>query len=320
MLWAATMVEIVEMARLTEPAKQASRSAAVAGRVAGRVAPPLVLIAVALVLWAGLSVLLNAKRVNADAARSGVELSLAELADHAWWMDRPVLPSPQQLAVELWHDVTDAPPTSRRNLLYHCWATLSPALVGMALGVAFGAALAIALVEFALLEAATMPWIVASQAVPTLAIAPIVVILLGRLGLSDLWQKAVIDALIVFFPVTLGMVKGLRSPEPALLDLMRTYAAPRWFTLLAIRLPASLPFLFPALKVAAAVAVVTTIVAELPTGAQAGLGIRLLVGSYTGLVLVMWTALIAASLIAASLIGVISATEALVLRRMGGPK
>ena len=301
----------------TAPAVPVNKPASHGSTLTGRLAPPLLVLAAALILWAGLSVVLNADRVRTDAARTATELSIADLVNRAWWMDRPVLPSPQQLAVELWHDVTDAPPTSHSNLLYHCWATLSAALVGAAFGLTLGVLLALVLVEFAFFEAATMPWIVASQAVPTLAIAPIVVILLGRLGLSDLWQEAAIDALIVFFPVTLGMVKGLRSPEPALLDLMRTYAAPRWRTLLSIRLPASLPFLFPALKVAAAVSVVTTIVAELPTGAQAGLGVRLLVGSYTGLVLVMWSALIAASLMAAALIGIITAVEALVLRRMG---
>lgn len=310
------MVDIVEATPLIEVSTPTHRLPAIIGRVA----PPLLVFIAGLVIWAGLAVALNADRVRIDASRSGNELSLIELADRAWWMERPVLPSPQQLSVELWNDVFGAPIASHSNLLYHCWATLSSALVGMVLGVLLGAGLAVVLVEFAFFEAATMPWIVASQAVPTLAIAPIVVILLGRLELSDLWQKAVIDALIVFFPVTLGMVKGLRSPEPALLDLMRTYAAPRWRTMLSIRLPASLPFLFPALKVAAAVAVVTTIVAELPTGAQAGLGVRLLVGSYTGLVLVMWTALIAASLLAASLIGIIAVTEKSVLRRMGGPK
>jgi NitT/TauT family transport system permease protein len=282
-----------------------------------RLAPPWVVIGITLLLWSALAPILNADRVRQDLTREHIELTLPAIVERGWWMDRPVLPSPMQLAVELWHSTTDAPPNSRHNLLFHVWATLSSSLVGMGLGVALGVVLAMLLVEFAFFEAATMPWIVASQAVPTLAIAPIVVILLGRLGLSGLWQKAAIDALIVFFPVTLGLVKGLRSPEPALLDLMATYAAPRWRTLVSIRLPASLPFLFPALKIAAAVAVVTTIVAELPTGADSGLGARLLVGSYTGLVLVMWTALIAAAAVAASLIGIITLGERAILGRMG---
>ena len=290
---------------------------AVALDAARRLAPPLVVIGIALLLWAALAPILNADRVRQDLTREHIELTLPAIIERGWWMERPVMPSPQQLVVELWHSTTDTPPNSRHNLLYPVWATLSSSLIGMVLGVALGAVLAVLLVEFAIFEAATMPWIVASQAVPTLAVAPIVVILLGRLGLSGLWQKAAIDALIVFFPVTLGLVKGLRSPEPALLDLMATYAAPRWRTLVSIRLPASLPFLFPALKIAAAVAVVTTIVAELPTGADAGLGARLLVGSYTGLVLVMWTALIAAAAVAASLIGLITVCERVILGRMG---
>ena len=234
------------------------------------------------------------------------------------WLDRPVLPSPQQLLTELWGSTTSDPLTSRRNLLFHVWATLSTALLGIAMGVLLGATLAILVVEFPRFDAATMPWIVASQTVPTLAFAPIVVVLLGRMGIADMMQRAVIGAVIVFFPVTLGLVKGLRSVDPDLRDLMKTYAAPRWRLLVSVRLPSALPFLFPALKVASALAIVTTIVAELPTGSSAGLGARLLVGSYNGLILVMWSALIAAAILAGSLVGIVALLERMTLSRLGG--
>ncbi len=106
--------------------------------------------------------------------------------------------------------------------------------------------------------------------------------------------KALISAYLCFFPVTIGMVKGLTSPEPMQLDLMRTYSASRWQTFWKLRWPAAVPFLFTSLKVAIAISLVGAIVAELPTGAQAGLGARLLTGSYYGQTMQIWAALFAA--------------------------
>jgi NitT/TauT family transport system permease protein len=119
--------------------------------------------------------------------------------------------------------------------------------------------------------------------------------------------------------VAIGMAKGLRSPDPLQLDLMRTYAATPAQTLLRLRLPASLPFLFASLKVAAAISLTGAIVGELPTGAQAGLGARLLSGSYYGQTVQIWAALIAASVLAAALVALVALVERLVVRRSGAP-
>lgn len=287
-------------------------------RVAARFGPVVVVSMMLVALWLLAVPMANGARVAEQFARAGLEPSLSSRIEASMWLDRPVVPSPQQLLAELWSSTTSEPPTSRRNLLFHVWATLSSALLGIALGVLLGAVLAVLVVEFRRFDAATMPWIVASQTVPTLAFAPIVVVLLGRMGIADTLQRAVIGAVIVFFPVTLGLVKGLRSVDPDLRDLMKTYAAPRWRVLVSVRLPSALPFLFPALKVASAVAIVATIVAELPTGSSAGLGARLLIGSYNGLVLVMWSALVAAAILAGSMVGVVSLLERVTLRRQGG--
>ena len=127
-----------------------------------------------------------------------------------------------------------------------------------------------------------MPWIIASQTIPILAIAPMVIVVLGSIGLTGLVPKSLISMYLCFFPVTIGMVKGLTSPDPMQLDLMRTYNASTAQVFWKLRWPASVPFLFASLKVAIAIALVGAIVGELPTGAQAGIGARLLNGSYYG--------------------------------------
>jgi NitT/TauT family transport system permease protein len=164
-----------------------------------------------------------------------------------------------------------------------------------------------------------MPWIIASQTIPILAIAPIVVVVLGSLGLKGLVPKALISAYLCFFPVTIGMVKGLTSPETVQLDLLRTYNADAWTTFWKLRWPAAVPFLFASLKVAVAISLVGAIVGELPTGAQAGLGARLLAGSYYGQTVQIWAALFAAAVLAALMVGLTGLAERLTLRRMGMP-
>ncbi len=163
-----------------------------------------------------------------------------------------------------------------------------------------------------------MPWIIASQTVPVLAIAPMVVVVLGNIGFTGLLPKALIAGYLSFFPIVTGMVKGLRSPDPMQRDLMRTYNATGTQILAKLRWPASMAFLMPSLKVAATFSLVGAIVAELPTGAQAGLGARLLSGSYYGQTLQIWAALFAASFLALLAIGVIDLARMVLMRSRGG--
>ena len=185
------------------------------------------------------------------------------------------------------------------------------------MGGLLGILLAIGIVHVGSLEKSLMPWIIASQTIPILAIAPMLIVVLGKTGLPDLITKATISTYLCFFPVTIGMVKGLRSPDVMQQDLMRTYNASSSQTLWKLRLPASLPFLFASLKVSVAIALTGAIVAELPTGAVAGIGARLLNGSYYGNTLQIWAALFVAAFAAAMLVWVLGQFERLSLARMG---
>jgi len=180
-----------------------------------------------------------------------------------------------------------------------------------------GALAAAAVVQVRALRRGLMPWIIASQAVPVLALAPIVVVALGSLGLTGLLPKAIVAAYLCFAPVAIATAKGLEAPDTLSRDLMRTYSATGAQTFWKLRVPASLPFLFAGMKIAAAAAVVGAIVAELPTGAQAGLGARLLAGSYFGQTVQIWAALVVAAVLSAALVGLLGAAERAVARRMG---
>ncbi|MFC7052094.1 ABC transporter permease [Hansschlegelia quercus] len=286
---------------------------ALPGRLArGNTLPILVVSACFLAFWYAAAIWMNAGLI---AGRSS-GLDAISFAKAAWSLDRPLLPAPHQILWELKTSLFDARLGTPRNLFTHIGVTLSSTLVGFAIGVTLGILLAIGVDRSRALDKSLTPWLVASQTIPILAIAPIVVTALGSVGLKGLIPKAIISAYLCFFPVAIGMAKGLASPDSAQRDLMRTYAAGARTTLTKLQLPASLPFLFASLKVAAAAAFVGAIVAELPTGAQSGLGARLLAGSYYGNTMQIWAALIAAALTASLLVGAVTLIERLAL----GPK
>ena len=280
--------------------------------------PVATVLAALIVLWYGGTIWLNAQPLIDRYEREGRAWEMSDLVADAMSMERPVLPAPHQVMAELDRTVLEARPDSPRSLLYHAWVTLSAALLGFAVGALLGIALAVGIVHLRTLERSLMPWIIASQTVPILAIAPMIIVVLGSMGFVGLLPKAIISAYLCFFPVTIGMVKGLTSPEPIHLDLVRTYHASRVQILAKLRWPAALPFLFPSLKVAVALAIVGAIVGELPTGAQAGLGVRLLTGSYYGQTVQIWAALIGAALLAALSVAIVGAAERLSVARMGG--
>jgi NitT/TauT family transport system permease protein len=287
-------------------------------RAASRAALPVLTVAAALAAaWYLLAVALN-WQVAADArARAGQPADAAATLAATMAQARPLLPAPHQVAEEVWRTTAEVPVTSRRSLLYHAWVTLSAALAGLGIGVLAGALAAAAVVQVRALRRGLMPWIIASQAVPVLALAPIVVVALGSLGLTGLLPKAIVAAYLCFAPVAIATAKGLEAPDTLSRDLMRTYSATGAQTFWKLRVPASVPFLFAGMKIAAAAAVVGAIVAELPTGAQAGLGARLLAGSYFGQTVQIWAALAVAAVLSAALIGLLGAAERAVARRMG---
>lgn len=282
-----------------------------------RVLPVLSVLLAIILIWYVAAVAMNARWERDQAARAGVEIALPDLIGKTLTQDRPVLPAPHQVAAGLWDGLAGQKVTSRRSLVWHGWVTLSATLAGFGIGTAAGILLAVGIVHNRAMDQSVMPWAVASQTVPILAIAPMVIVVFASAGITGLLPKAIIAAWLSFFPVLVGMVKGLRTPERMQLDQMRSWNASDGQQFWRLRLPSSMPYLFASLKVAIAAALVGTIVGELPAGATAGLGARLLSGSYYGQTVQIWAALFAAAILAAGLVMLIGVIERLTLNRMG---
>ncbi|MGD1876117.1 MAG: ABC transporter permease [Kiloniellaceae bacterium] len=272
---------------------------------------------VLLVLWYLGAVWLSAPVLIDGYERRDVDWTFSQLAGDAMAMERPILPAPHQVAAELDKSVLGTKITPKRSLVYHAWVTLSSTLLGFVMGTVLGVVLAVGIVHVKTLDRSLLPWVIASQTIPILAIAPMIIVVLGNIGFTGLVPKALISMYLCFFPVTIGMVKGLRAPDPLQMDLMRTYSASTGQVFRKLRWPTSLPFLFASLKVAIAISLVGAIVGELPTGAQAGIGARLLVGSYYGQTVQIWAALIVAAVLAGLLVAAMGGLERLAARRMG---
>jgi NitT/TauT family transport system permease protein len=279
-----------------------------------RFGPVAAVLGFVLVLWYGGAVALNANGVIERVLNDKPGWTTSDLVAETLSMERPVLPAPHQVAIDLYSSIVDWPLDSPRNLLYHTAVTAQSTLVGFVLGTLLGVLLAAAIVHSRTLDRALLPWIVASQTVPVLAIAPIVLVILGSLGMSGVAPKAAIAMYLCFFPVTVAMVQGLRSPQRIDTELMYTYAATRLQAFWMLRMPAALPFLFPSLRVAIAAGLVGAMVAELPTGAQAGLGARLLTGSYYGNTIGIWSALVLSALLGLLLTAAVAGVQKLVMR------
>ena len=281
------------------------------------VVPVLTVLAVLVALWYVAALFMNHSMVLAEAQLKGLAFTPSEIWLRSWALDKPLLPAPHQVVAELWRSTAGLSVTSKRSLVYHGWVTLSATLLGFLLGTLLGILLAIGIVHQKVMDKSLMPWIIASQTVPILAVAPMLIVVLNAIGISGLLPKALISTYLSFFPVVVGMVKGLRSPEAIHLDLMRTYNADDFQVFTKLRWPASVPFLFASLKVGIAISLIGAIVGELPTGAVAGLGARLLSGSYYGQTIQIWAALFAAAFLAGLLVLVVGWSERLVMHLMG---
>ena len=280
--------------------------------------PVLTVVLAIVVIWYAAAVGLNRAWIYDQAARAGVEPATGmALVVETWNQERPVLPAPHQVVTELVKSTFGMAPTSKRSLVYHGWITLSATLLGFAMGTAMGILLAVGIIHNRAMDMSVMPWAIASQTIPILAIAPMIIVVLNSVGLQGLVPKAIISAYLSFFPVVVGMVKGLRSPDQMQLDLLQTYFASRSEVFWKLRLPSSMPYLFTSLKVGMAASLVGAIVGELPTGAVAGLGARLLSGSYYGQTVQIWAALFAAAVVAAGMVMLIGMVERGTLKRMG---
>ena len=282
-----------------------------------RILPVLTILLAILVIWHVFVVYLNAPFIRDQAARANVAITFAQVVERSFAQERPVLPAPHQIVAELWDTTINKAVTSKRSLVYHAWITLSATLMGFAMGTVLGIVLAIAIVHNRAMDKSLMHWVIASQTIAILAIAPMIIVVLNSIGVSGLMPKALISTYLSFFPIVVGMVKGLRSPDTLLIDLMHTYNASQTQTFWKLRWPASMTYLFTSLKVAIAISLVGAIVGELPTGAVAGLGARLLSGSYYGQTIQIWAALFMAAGLAALLVSIVGMAHTRVLARMG---
>ena len=285
-----------------------------------KVVPIFVVLSAIGFLWYGFTIYLNSPWQIDLYEKGSIEWSYMDLAKDTMAHERPILPAPQQILKEIWNTTVKKKITSKRSLIYHGWVTLSSTLTGFLMGTFTGIILAIFIVENKAMDKSLMPWIITSQTIPILAIAPMIIVVLNAIGLSGLLPKAMISAYLSFFPVAVGMVKGLRSPEPILLDLMRTYNTSRLKLFFSLRLPSSVTFLFTSMKIAIAISLVGAIVGELPTGAVAGLGARLLTGSYYGQTIQIWSALVSAATLAALLVISVNIISQFTFKLMGMQK
>jgi NitT/TauT family transport system permease protein len=190
--------------------------------------------------------------------------------------------------------------------------TLRNAAIGFALGSTFGLLLAIVLVHVRVLERALVPLIVASQTIPIIAIAPLIVIGLR----ADWFGVAIVSTYLTFFPVTIAALRGLRAYDPRALELMRSYAASRWAVLRKLRLPAARPYLFTGFRIAAPAAVVGSIVGELPSLIQDGLARQIITGMqyYSLNAEYLWATIVASSVLGIGVYLLVVATESWILR------
>ena len=281
------------------------------------VLPVLTVLGIILAVWYAGAVGMNWRVESERLERMGLEATTMDMVGLTMSMDRPILPAPHQLWAEIQDTVFERSPTSRRSLVYHAWITLSSTLVGFGMGTLLGILLAVGIVHSRVLDKSLLPWIIASQTIPILAIAPMIIIVFNTVGVTGLIPKAFISTYLAFFPVAIGMTKGLRSPEVMHLDLMHTYSASQSQVFWKLRLPSAMPYLFASMKIAVAIALVGAIVGELPTGAVAGLGARLLSGSYYGQTIQIWSALFMAAFLSALLVYSIGWMGAWVNKRMG---
>jgi NitT/TauT family transport system permease protein len=276
-----------------------------------------ILIAI-IIAWYIAAYRMNAPFQRDQNERSNVTVTTSEFIAQTMSQPKPTTPAPHQVAQNLWKHTFGVKISSNRSLIYHAGVTLSSTLLGFLMGTALGILIAVGIVHVPALDKSFLPWIIASQTIPMLAVAPMIIVILAAVNVTGLLPKALISTYLSFFPVAVGMVKGLRSPEVMHIDLMHTYNASAWQTFWKLRAPASVPFFFTSIKVAVAASLVGAIVGELPTGAVAGIGSKLLAGSYYSQTIDVFAALIAGSFVAIMLVVLVDLVGRFVTARMGG--
>jgi NitT/TauT family transport system permease protein len=272
--------------------------------------PMLVVGLIALLIAFPVMIFLNAQAAERLLSR-GADLSCGKDAlVCAFGLRSPVIPAPNQL-------LTDFPkayfPLSDSNSVpYHAFFTGLATVLGLLLAGVVGLGLAVLLTVSRAFERAVLPWLVASQTVPIIAIAPMLAVVLGSNGVQGLLPKVLISAYIAFFPIAIGVAKGLKSPDPLQVDLMRTYNASNVQTFSKLRFPASVPFLFTAFKVAMTAALIGAIVSESSTITDAGLGRLLSENSRASDSRSLWLVMFGSAALGIALVALVGLVEKLV--------
>jgi len=235
--------------------------------------------------------------------------------------DDLTMPHAMDIADELFEEVRDgrARLPLYLFLLKKGWFTLQEAAIGFTLGLTVGLGLAILMLRWRVAERGLLPWINVSQTIPLIALAPIVVTWGRQQDLPDMLSISLIAAYLTFFPVAVSALRGLQSPDSDHVELMRSYAAPWWTVLVKLRLPAARVYLFPALKIAATLSVVGSIVGEISIGTKTGLGRAIL--EYAQRYAVsperLYASVIGAAVLGLLVFGLVSLAEWVVVRRTG---
>jgi NitT/TauT family transport system permease protein len=266
-----------------------------------------------IVLWYVAAAYFNWNSLNAQARDVNTvawhRLTFPEQIQHAWSTNTPTMPTPVQ-AISDFLSRLQQPPGSNGALWNDLFYTAQAAVMGFLLGTAVGVALAVIFMSSRILTASLMPYVVASQTIPIVALVPPIMISLG-LGLRS---EVLISAYLAFFSITISTYKGLQSVEPVAFELMRSYAANRWQVFSKLRLPAALPFLFTGLKVGVTASLIGAIIAELPSGSSEGIGQALVAASTYSQNIQLWSTMVAATFLGLGLYAAIVIVERLVIR------
>jgi NitT/TauT family transport system permease protein len=230
----------------------------------------------------------------ARALARGAVLECKNALECSFNMRSPIIPAPAQLLKGF--SSLYFPPTSETSVPYNAFFTGLETLSGLLLASVIG----------------LLPWLVASQTVPIIAIAPMLAVLLGQYGVEGWIPKAIIAAYIAFFPIAIGVSKGLRSPDPIQVDLMKTYNAGNLQTFSKLRFPSSIPYLFTAFKVSVTAALIGAIISESATISGAGLGKMLSENSRASDAVGLWLVMIGSAILGILLVSIVGWLERVV--------
>ncbi len=227
-------------------------------------------------------------------------------------MPQHPVPFPNWIAASVVPYFTHYPITDQRNIVRGVLYTTAGTVSALLLGGAFGVLLAVLFVFLRPLEQALLPWVIASQTVPIIALVPVLLLVLGNVGITvqtSLIPTALIGAYIAFFPVTVGTVTGLRSVDPLALDLMKSYAASPFQVFFKVRFPAAVPFLFTSLKLGTAAALVGALVAETESNNRRGLGYDIIGQVQAGNVSDLWILLLISAALGIGLVALVGLVQ-----------